>query len=285
MGRAGGTLTLISLYRSAVNDSGPVGLGFDPTVPNVARVYDYLLGGKDNFAADRDLAHQFLTNWPTSAWSARQQRTFVMRAVRYCAEQGIGQYLDVGSGLPTMDNVHQVARRVMPESSVVYVDNDRVAHTHANALLATTPGVAALLGDARQPRHILAEVESLGLLDFSAPVAVLMTGLLHFLSNDEDPAGIIGVFRDAMAPGSYLVLTQGTMDANPAEGKRAEAVYSQAANLVNRSRGEFAAFFTGLELVDPGVVLTVQWRPEEPVRDPELAGIYAAVGRKPFPQP
>jgi hypothetical protein len=197
----------------------------------VARVYDYMLGGKDNFAADRELVQQFVTNWPTSVWSARQQRAFVVRAVRYCAEQGISQYLDVGSGLPTMDNVHEVARRVIPESAVVYVDNDRVAHRHAAALLATTPGVAAILGDARQPRDILAEAESRGLLDFTAPVAVLMTGLLHFLTNDEDPAGIIRVFQDAMAPGSYLVLTQGTMDANPAEGKRAAAVWGKAARL------------------------------------------------------
>lgn len=268
-----------------MNDSGFAGLGFDPTVPNVARVYDCMLGGKDHFAADRELVQQFLTNWPTSAWSARHQRAFVVRAVRYCAEQGISQYLDVGSGLPTMDNVHEVARRVIPESAVVYVDNDRVAHTHAAALLATTPGVAAILGDARQPRDILAKAEVRGLLDLSAPVAVLMTGILHFLTNDEDPAGIIRMFRDAMAPGSYLVLTQGTMDANPEEGKRATAVWDEAAHLAHRSREEFAAFFSGLELVDPGVVLTVQWRPEEPVRDPELAGIYAAVGRKPFPQP
>lgn len=278
-------LILVLLYHSAVNDRGSAGVRFDPTVPNVARVYDYMLGGKDNFAADRELAQQFLTNWPTSAWSARQQRAFVVRAVRYCAEQGISQYLDVGSGLPTMDNVHQVAQRIIPESAVVYVDNDQVAHAHANALLATTPGVAAILGDARQPRNILAEVESRGLLDFSAPVAVLMTGILHFLSSAEDPAGIIRMFRDAMAPGSYLILTHGTMDSNPAEGKRAATVWGEAAHLANRSRDEFAAFFAGLKLVDPGIVLTVQWRPEEAVRDPELAGIYAAVGRKPFPQP
>ena len=130
------------------------GPGFDPTVPNVARIYDYMLGGKDNFAADRQLAEQIMANVPTSAWSARQQRAFVVRAVRYCAQQGIGQFLDIGSGLPTMDNAHEVARRVIPEAAVVYVDIDPVALSHARALLATSPGVAARpAGSGRLPAY------------------------------------------------------------------------------------------------------------------------------------
>jgi hypothetical protein len=260
------------------------GSGFDPTIPNVARIYDYLLGGKNNFAADRQFAEQFLANWPTSGWEARQQRQFVVRAVRYFAGRGIRQYLDVGSGLPTMDNVHDVARRVIPDAAVVYVDNDWVAVRHAQALLATSPGVAAIWGDAREPRDILAEVQARGLLDLTRPVAVLMTGILHFITNDEEPAKIIQVFRDAIAPGSYLALSQGTMERDPEEGERVEGVWRDAAKLLtHRSREEVTAFFAGLELVDPGVVLTFQWRPEGPAQHSELAAIYAGVGRKPDP--
>jgi O-methyltransferase involved in polyketide biosynthesis len=257
--------------------------GLDTRVPNVARVYDFMLGGKDNFAADRKLAEQIMANVPTSAWSARQQRAFVIRAVRYCAQRGIAQFLDVGSGLPTMDNVHDVARRMVPDASVVYVDNDRVAVTHAKALLATSAGVAAIWGDAREPQKILDHVEEHGFLDLSRPTMVLMTGVLHFIADTEDPAGIVRVFRDAITPGSYLALSQVTDDVRPEDAEYAkETMRSASAPLLHiRSHREFAPFFDGLELVDPGVVLTVQWRPDEPVRDLQRAGIYVGLGRKP----
>lgn len=259
------------------------GPGFDPTVPNVARIYDYMLGGKDNFAADRQLAEQIMANVPTSAWSARQQRAFVVRAVRYCAQQGIGQFLDIGSGLPTMDNVHEVARRVIPEAAVVYVDIDPVALGHARALLATSPGVAAIWGDAREPQKILAHVRADGLLDLARPVVVLMTGILHFIADTEDPAGIIEVFRDAIPAGSYLALSQATDDVRRGDAEYAKDVMRRgsASPLHTRSHDEFAAFFAGLELIDPGVVLTVQWRPDRPARNLEQAGIYVGVGSKP----
>ena len=260
------------------------GEGFDPTIPNVARVYDYMLGGKDNFAADRELAEQLLAEFPISSWIARQNRGFLKRAVRYCAEQGVDQFLDVGSGLPTMDNVHEIARQVIPDAAVVYVDNDRVALTHANALLATSPGVSAIWGDVRDPGKILADAQASGLIDLSRPMVILLAAILHFVSDDEDPAGIVAAFLDAMTAGSYLVLSHATHDAQPEESERARSIYRDrgaSSLLATRSRADIGAFFAGLELVDPGVVFTSQWRPQEPLRTREPVDLIAGVGRKP----
>ena len=260
-------------------DSSP---GFDPGVPHVARVYDYMLDGKNNFDADRELAKQLLAYAPESAWIARQNRAFLGRAVRYCAERSMDQFLDLGSGLPTMDNVHEVARRVIPAASVVYVDNDRGVLTHADALLATSPGVAAIWGDVRDPRAILARLQTDGLIDLTRPLVVLMVAVLHFIGDDDDPGGIVRVFRDAMPAGSYVVLSHATHDRRPQESERAESIYRRASSaLVTRSHADVAAFLAGLELVDPGLVFTAQWRPQEPVEDPGLAGIYAGVAGKP----
>ncbi len=272
---------MLTFVSSASGFEG--GSGLNPAVPNVARIYDFMLGGKDNFAADRQLAEQIMANVPTSAWSARQQRAFVIRAVRYCVGRGVEQFLDVGSGLPTMANVHEVARHVIPDAAVVYVDTDRVALNHASALLATSPGVTAIWGDAREPQKILAHVETPGLLDLTRPLAVLMTGILHFIADAEDPAGIVQVFRDAIPAGSYLVLSHATDDVRPEDAEFAKDTMRRATAplLHTRSYREFAAFFDGLELVDPGLVLTVQWRPEEPVHNLQQAGIYVGVGRKP----
>jgi hypothetical protein len=275
---------LLFPYDPFVSDSSGIegGAGFDPTIPNVARVYDYMLGGKNNFAADRQLAGQLLAAFPVSAWIARQNRAFLGRAVRYCAEQGIDQFLDMGSGLPTMDNVHEVARRVIPSAAVAYIDSDQVALAHAKALLATSPGVSAIWGDVREPRKILAEVETRGLIDLSRPMVVLLAAILHFVADDEDPAEIVQVFRDAMPAGSYLVLSHATHDVLPEESARARSMYRGASSpLATRSHEDIAAFFTGLELVDPGLACTSQWRPQEPARIAEPADLYAGVGRKP----
>jgi hypothetical protein len=259
---------------------GPAGL--DTTIANVARVYDYMLGGKDNFAADRELATRLLQAFPQSARIARENRRFLGRAVRYCAEQGAGQFLDLGSGLPTMDNVHEAACRVIPGAAVVYVDNDRVALTHANALLATSDAVAAIWGDIREPHKVLASVANGGVIDLSQPVVVLLVAVLHFITDDEDPWGIVKVFRDAMPAGSYLVLSHATHDALPEESARARSMYRGASSpLVTRSYDEIAAFFTGLELAAPGLVSTTHWRPRGPVRTSKKADLYAGVGRKP----
>jgi SAM-dependent methyltransferase len=256
---------------------------FDPEVPNVARVYDYMLGGKDNYMADRELAAKLLANAPDSAWIARQNRAFMARAVQYCAEQGIRQFLDLGSGLPTMDNVHEVAFRTGPDARVVYVDNDPVAVTYARALLAKSPGVVAIEADLRCPDEVLELAASAGHLDFSQPVAVLIVAILHFVPDQENPGQILRAFIGAMAPGSYLVLSHATHDAQPEEADRARAIYRRASSpLVTRTHDEVAALFAGLPLVDPGLVYTVQWRPAYPPPDPpEAAGLYAGVARKP----
>ena len=226
----------------AGSPSPGVGEGFDPTVPNVARVYDYMLGGKDNFAVDRDLGDQLLAAFPESAWIARQNREFAARAVSYCAEQGVSQFLDIGSGLPTMDNVHEVARRVIPGARVVYVDNDKVANRHAEALLTTGDGVSAIFGDVRAPEQILADVRARRLLDLSQPFVVMMTALLHFITEDEKPDELVRVFKNAMPSGSFLVLTHATHDFAPEDSERATRMYpprlSAAGNQVqDRHRG------------------------------------------------
>jgi SAM-dependent methyltransferase len=256
---------------------------FDPTVPNVARVYDYMLGGKDNFQADRDLAAQLVANAPTSAWIARQNREFLARAVRYCAEHGIRQFLDLGSGLPTMDNVHEVAFRTSTDARVVYVDNDPIAVTYARALLAKSPGVVAIEADLRRPDEVLELAQSAGQLDLSQPVAVLIVAILHFIADSENPAQLLRTLIAAMAPGSYLVLSHATHEAQPEEADRAKAIYQRASSpLVTRTHEEIMSLFAGLPLVDPGLVYTVQWRPGHPPPDPpEAAGLYAGVAYKP----
>ena len=257
--------------------------GLDPATPNVARVYDYMLGGKENYAADRELAGRLLAAFPQSPWIARQNREFVRRAVGCCARHGARQFLDVGSGLPTMDNVHEVAQRAAPDAAVVYVDNDEVALAHATALLATSPRVAAVWGDVRDPAKILARARASGLVDPSRPLVILLTALLHFITDDEDPWAIVGVFRDAMPSGSYLVLSHATHDVQPEDSARARSMYRGASSpLITRSRAQVAAFFDGLAMVDPGLVFTTEWRAAGPVDGaPGLAGLYAGVARKP----
>ena len=258
-----------------------LGAGFDPTVANVARVYDYLLGGRDNFAVDRELGDQLLAAFPESGWIARQNREFAARAVRYCAEQGVSQFLDIGSGLPTMNNVHQVARSVVPAARVVYVDNDKVAHSHAEALLTTGDGVAAIFGDVRAPEQILADIRARRLLDLGKPFVVLMTAVLHFITDEEKPEELVTVFKNAMPTGSFLVLTHATHDWQPEESERAIRMYRRAsAPLVTRSRIDIAALFRDLELVPPGLVRSSRWRPAEET-DAEFSDLFGGVGRKP----
>jgi hypothetical protein len=258
-----------------------VGAGFDPSRPNVARVYDYMLGGKDNFGVDRELGDQLLVAFPESAWIARQNRAFAGRAASFCAEQGVSQFLDVGSGLPTMDNVHEVARKVIPGAKVVYVDNDKVAHSHAEALLTTGDGVSAILGDLRAPEQILADVRARRLLDLSQPFVVMMTAILHFITDEEKPEELVRVLKNAMPSGSFLVLTHATHDFQPEESERAVRMYRRAsAPLVTRSRIDIAALFRGLDVVEPGLVRTSRWRPAEETTA-ESSDLFGGVALKP----
>jgi hypothetical protein len=195
--------------------------GIDTRAPNPARIYDYLLGGKDHYPADRQAAEAVLAVAPQAREGARENRAFLQRAVRYLAEAGVRQFLDIGTGLPTQGNVHQVAQAVMPEARVVYVDHDPVVHTHANALLTNnSPTTVAVIGDLREPEAILDHPEVRRLLDFTRPIAVLLVAVLHFIRDAEDPAGIVTRLRDAMAPGSYLVVSHATGDFHPHVGAK-----------------------------------------------------------------
>ena len=250
-------------------------------VANVARVYDYVLGGKDNFAVDRQLGDELMAAFPEARWIARQNRAFVGRAVRYVADQGIDQFLDVGSGLPTMENVHDVARRSVPAASVVYVDNDVTALCHANALLATSEGVTALHGDVREPKTILADVRDAGLLDLGRPFAVLLTSVLHFVTDEEDPPGIVRAFAAAMPSGSYLILSHATHDVKPAESAQASKMYQNASSpLVTRSERQVTQLFAGFEPVEPGIICTSRWRAPGPPEMDNPDDLLAGVGRK-----
>ena len=249
-------------------------------VPNVARVYDYMLGGKDNFPADREAAERILVAFPEARDGVRENRVFLRNVVRYLVgEVGIRQFLDIGTGLPTQQNVHQVAQAVAEDARVVYVDNDPVVCVHGRVLLADTDAVAMVEADLRQPERILNDPATLRLIDFSQPVVVLLVAILHFISDEEDPYALVARLRDAMAPGSYLVVAH-MLDA---EERRSDAdqlkqVYSRSsAGVVPRTLDEIMRFFDGLEMVDMDRFVA----PELQARFSGLG--WGGVGRKPVP--
>ena len=259
--------------------------GIDTTRPNVARIYDYLLGGKDNFAADREAAKRLIQAIPDVAAIARDNRSFLGRVVRYLAiKGGIRQFLDLGSGLPTQANVHELAQGVAPDARVVYVDNDPVVASHGQALLTSGDQVGMVSGDLRDPASILQHPGVLDLLDLARPVAVLCTSTLHFIADEAEPHKIIAAYRDHLAPGSYLAITHGTLEDDPAgEGAAAEGVYRRASSQLHvRSLPDVLRFFEGFELIEPGLTWITEWRPEpgtEPVgRQHSMRG---GVGCKP----
>jgi hypothetical protein len=259
----------------------------DVTKPHPARMYDYFLGGKDNFAADRATATQVLESWGSVRTGVRENRAFLGRAVRYLAgEAGISQFLDLGTGLPSANNVHEVAQAIDPEARVVYADNDPIVLAHARALLASGPrGVTAYLdADIRDPEAILAHPVVRDSLDFGLPIALMLVAVLHFLPDEDDPGGIVRTLTDALPPGSYLVASHATAEHNPEGLSGAGRAYSRGglrgAIRTSEEFGDLA--FSGLELVDPGVVLVSEWRPEEPIRPlPSEVNTYGGVARKP----
>jgi hypothetical protein len=259
-------------------------------VPNPARIYDYFLGGKDNFPADRDVAEQVVAIAPVARDVVEDNRAFLRRAVRLLAgEAGIRQFIDLGSGLPTQGNVHEIARAIAPDARVVYVDNDPMVVTHSRALLAGD-NTAAIQADLREPDLILGHPEVRELIDFDQPIALLLMAILHFLPDDEDPLGIVARFRDALPAGSYLAISHGTRDIperrdlSPAAmadmGAKVERLYQlTTASLVTRTRAQVERFFAGFDLLDPGVVEIQLWRPDgEGSKLP--GGFYGGVGRK-----
>jgi hypothetical protein len=258
----------------------------DTGTAHLARVWNYLLGGKDNFAADREVGDMILQMFPGIAHIARQQRRFLGRAVRYLADEaGIRQFLDIGTGLPTADNTHQIAQQVTPESRIVYVDNDPLVLVHARALLTSTPGgmTSYIEADVRDTEEILGEAART--LDFSQPIALMMLGIMGQLPDSAGPRSIVSTLLGALPPGSYLALSDGA-DTNP-ELNQAIAAYNQnsASSYHLRSPEEIARFFDGLTLVPPGVVTTSRWRPDlaDASAEPREVDAICGVGRKDGP--
>jgi SAM-dependent methyltransferase len=258
--------------------------GIDVDRPSAARVYDYFLGGAHNFAVDRALAEQISAMTPNIGETMRSNRVFLRRAVRYLADQGVRQFLDIGSGIPTAGNVHEIAHEAAPGSAVVYVDIDPVAVEHSRAILAGVDRTGVICADVRDVERVLGESEKLGLLDFAQPVAVLLAGVLHFVPDGDDPAGIVAALREATAPGSHLLISHATADGQPSEVVEAQRLSGRTATeIVLRPRDRIAGYFDGFDLVEPGLVFIPQWRPDpgDPVDEhPERVGAYAGVGRK-----
>ena len=262
----------------------PRRLGFDTGVPNVARIYDALLGGKDNYAADREAAEELLKAVPGAMAAARENRAFLGRAVRLLAgEAGIRQFLDIGTGLPTLGNVHEIAQAANPAARVVYADYDPVVLLHANVLLAKAVTVAAVNADLRYPRDLLTSPAVRALIDFDEPVAVLLVAVLHFLEDSDDPWKIVDCIKDHMAPGSYLVVSHVTGDDLPPDARQhAREVYENAsAPGVTRAYDDIARFFDGLVMLAPGLVNVPAWRPDRITRTPHETLFFAGIGRKP----
>ncbi|MBT2230172.1 SAM-dependent methyltransferase [Nonomuraea sp. NEAU-A123] len=261
-------------------------LGFEPNTPNVARLYDYYLGGKDHFPADRRAAERILRVAPEVRAAARANRAFLGRAVRFLAGLGVTQFLDIGTGLPTRDNVHEVAGAVAPESKVVYVDRDPVVLVHARALLAGSGQTTVVEGDLRDPHDIMKNPDVVAALDFDQPVGVLLVAIMHFIGEADDPLSIMTAIRESLAPGSYLVMSHGTSDARAAVVSKGTEVYRRTdAPLTLRTRQRIEELLEGWELVEPGLTWLPQWRPEQAdlidfADHPESSLILCGVGRK-----
>lgn len=267
-------------------DSALAGPGIDPHVPQSARIYDFLLGGKDNFAADRAVGAALIEQVPALPVMVKAQRAFLARAVRYLVrEAGVRQFLDVGTGIPTANNVHEVAQQIAAETRVLYVDNDPVVLAHARALMTGSEAgkTAFIMADLREPEAILASPSLASTLDLAKPVALMLVGILHHLHNDEHPQRIVETLLAALPSGSYLSVTHPSADFD-AEGMTALAATAEQSGIayVPRSRAEVEDFFAGLELVEPGVVPILGWRPDSDTST-DVNSVYgwAAVGRKP----
>jgi trans-aconitate methyltransferase len=257
----------------------------DTTVAHQSRIYNYLLGGKDNFAADRDAADRAIEAFPGLAAWAKNNRAFLTRVVRYLvSEEGIRQFLDVGTGLPTAENTHEVAQRIAPEARICYVDNDPIVLAHARALLNSDPAGATdyVSADLRDPDKILSSAAAT--LDFSQPVAVMLLAILHVVPDADDPWGLVARIMAAVPPGSFLVISHPARDIHPERVTELTKRFNERLGGVEsrgRTREEVARFFTGLELVEPGIVVTPQWRPDPGSHAQDADPAYAAVARKP----
>jgi hypothetical protein len=259
--------------------------GIDLERPNAARIYDYYLGGAHNFAVDRRLADEAIAAWPELPAIMQANRSFLRRAVRFLADAGIRQFLDLGSGMPTVGNVHAVAQQADPSCRIAYVDNDPVVVTHSRAILRDCPGVATVQADLRHPAKVLSDPQVLRLLDLSEPVALLAVAVLHFIPDGDCPREILAGYRDAVATGSYLALCHASPAERPVLAAQHVNLYTRTATpMTMRPRTEIAGLLDGWEPVDPGLVLMTEWRPDSqdtvPTHPEDYPG-YAAVARKP----
>ncbi|NWF24755.1 SAM-dependent methyltransferase [Streptomyces sp. PKU-EA00015] len=258
----------------------------DISVPSVSRIYDFYLGGSHNFEADREAARKAMRFMPGLPKIMQANRAFMRRAVNYAVGEGISQFLDIGSGIPTFGNVHEVARAADPEARVVYVDHDAVAVAHSRTILAGDERSGVVCADLRKPGQILDSPEVTGLLDLERPVALLLVAVLHFLEDEDDPYAAVAELRDALAPGSLLIITHASYEGIPVAedvAGGAVAVYEEIRNpLVMRTREEIAAFFEGYDMVEPGLVAMPHWRPDTPVdqEDPYAFSGFSGVGHK-----
>jgi hypothetical protein len=278
---------MASLRSLSPDENGGVPPEIDTTKAHSARIYDYLLGGKDNFAADRDVAEKTLKAWPGLRVAARENRAFVRRAVSYLTrEAGVTQFLDIGSGLPTAGNVHEVAQGINPAARVVYVDNDPIVLAHGRALLSSTPeGKCAYLhADLHDPQAILDDKTLRDTLDFAQPVALILAALLHFFPDDENPAAIVATLKAALPHGSYLVATHGSSEYSGEIMKEGltRAYLRGGIRAEDRTADDFAdLLFRDMVLVPPGVVVISQWRPDSKlIPSPAEVGANGAVGKK-----
>jgi SAM-dependent methyltransferase len=254
----------------------------DVNHPSPSRVYDYLLGGSHNFAVDREVAKQVLALAPQTAAVAKGNRGFLHRAVRELTLLGIDQFLDIGSGIPTVGNVHETAQEQLPNARVVYVDIDPIAVAHSHLMLTDNPNTGVVHGDLREPDAILSDPVTVELLDFDRPIAVLLVALLHFMSDEDDPMASLARLREVLAPGSYLVISHlvARSDGRPGSHAAHERYNEAVAMLTIRHRDEIAALFAGFTLIEPGLVGADRWRPDSEI-DPETdpLPVLAGVGR------
>ncbi|GLH97005.1 hypothetical protein Pa4123_22790 [Phytohabitans aurantiacus] len=257
----------------------------DMGTATLARAYDYLLGGSHNFAADRELAKRIVMLLPDARQQARVNRAFLHRAVRFALDAGIRQFLDIGSGIPTVGNVHEIAQKVDPGARVAYVDIDPVAVAHSRQILAGNANAVVIREDLCEPRAILDHPDVRGLLDLDQPIAVLMVAVLHAVRDEQDPYGALTVYKEAMAPGSYLVIGHATYESRPDEYRKLmEVAKNTTTPLAMRAHTEILRFFDGFEMVEPGLAWVPMWRPESPddvPEHPEMSVNYGGVGRKP----
>ncbi|MFC8536537.1 SAM-dependent methyltransferase [Streptomyces sp. NPDC057249] len=262
--------------------------GIDISVPSVSRMYDFYLGGSHNFEVDREAARKAMEFMPGLPKVMQANRAFMRRAVRYALSEGVGQFLDIGSGIPTFGNVHEVAQAIDPAAKVAYVDHDPVAVAHSQAVLEGNDGATIASADLRRPQEIRDSPEVSKLLDFDRPVALLLVAVLHFIEDSDDPQGAVAALRDMLAPGSLLIVTHAAYEGIPLsreEAGGAVGVYRNIRNpLIMRTRDEVARFFDGYDLVEPGLVAMPEWRPENAAapenEDPYAFSGIAGVGRK-----